>query len=248
MVRPLNGDHGVFTGAQLKAAIRPASRYTPKAAAVSVEQTSNLGGGRCWSLEEVRDVVSAASDAGLATHLDGARLFNAVVATGSTAREFASGFDSAWIDLTKGLGAPIGAVLTGSADFIADAWRLKQRWGGAMRQSGVLAAAGIYALQNHVARLSEDHDNAKALAHGISDHVGLVLDLATVQTNIVLWELRLAGIDATQFSAQLLDESGVRVSVMGAQTVRAVTHLGISRDDVSMAVASIRALLDRLRR
>ena len=143
MVRGLDGVRGVFTAEQLKAAIRPISRYQPRTHLVSVEQTSNLGGGTVWPLQTVKDVCMAAREYQLVTHMDGARLFNAVVASGVSAKDFATSFDSVWIDLTKGLGAPVGAVLAGSHDFIAEAWRWKQRLGGAMRQAGSLRPVGF---------------------------------------------------------------------------------------------------------
>ncbi|MCX7324724.1 MAG: threonine aldolase family protein, partial [Hyphomicrobiales bacterium] len=160
MVRGVQGARGIFDGATLRSAIRPESRYLQQTRLVSVEQTANYGGGAVWPLATLQEVVSVARDAGLILHMDGARLLNAAVASGLSARDYAGPFDSAWLDLSKGLGGPVGGVLAGTRDFIREAWRLKQRWGGAMRQSGFLAAAGIYALDHHVERLAEDHDNA----------------------------------------------------------------------------------------
>ena len=147
-------------------ALRPRAPKQPRSRLVSIEQTTNLGGGRIWPLEQLRSVLSVARDHGLRTHLDGARLLNAVVASGVSAAEYASAFDTAWIDFTKGLGAPVGACLAGSRELIDEAWRYKHMWGGALRQSGILAAAALYALDHHVERLAEDHRNATAAGGG----------------------------------------------------------------------------------
>jgi threonine aldolase len=169
MTRQLDGEGGMFTPEQVEAAIRPDDRYLPRTRLVSVEQTTNMGGGRVWPLERVRDVLGVARAHGLRAHMDGARLMNAVVATGVPAADYASGFDSAWLDFSKGLGAPVGAVLCGSRELIAEAWRWKQMLGGALRQAGVLAAGCLYALDNHVERLGEDHEHARLLADGLRD-------------------------------------------------------------------------------
>ena len=188
MSRTLDGEGGIFTAAQLEAAIRtPGSRHAPRSRVVSVEQTTNLGGGRVWPLDIIRAVLDVVRDHELRAHLDGARLMNAVVASGVSAREYASGFDTAWIDFTKGLGAPIGAVLAGSAELIAEAWRWKQMLGGALRQSGIAAAGCLYALDHHVERLAEDHQHARFLAAGLAALPGVRLDAGTVQTNIVIF-------------------------------------------------------------
>ena len=170
-------------------ATHPRSRYMPPTRLVSVENTSNLGGGRVWSLAQVEDVSRAARGLGLATHMDGARLLNAVVASGTPARAYAALVDSLWIDFSKGLGAPVGACLAGSRAFIEEAWRYKQALGGAMRQAGIIAAGGVYALRHHVSRLAEDHDNAKAFARGIAGLRGIALDPAHVETNIVIFDV-----------------------------------------------------------
>ena len=161
LLRPVNGERGVYTAAQLEAAIRVPLRQAPVSRLAWVEQTSNFGGGTCWTLEQVTAVCDLAHERGLRTHCDGARVMNAVVATGTPAAEFGRHFDSIWLDLSKGLGAPVGGVLAGTADFIERAWKWKQRLGGAMRQSGIIAAAGVYALEHNVERLAEDHDNAR---------------------------------------------------------------------------------------
>jgi threonine aldolase len=231
MIRVLDGEGGVFTGAQLSEALRPpGNRYMPRSRVVSVEQTSNLGGGRVWPLSVVRDVLSVAAGAGLRTHLDGARLLNAVVASGVSASEFASGFDTAWIDFTKGLGAPVGAVLAGSRELIDEAWRWKQMLGGAFRQSGIVAAGCLYALDHNVERLALDHSNARLLADGLALLPAVEIDVEAVETNIVLFDVP----DAPGLVHRLADR--VELQAFGAHRVRAVTHLDVSRVDVDRAL------------
>src|SRR5688500_578862 len=183
----LDGDGGIFTAQQLAEAIHPAGdRYGPRTRLVSVEQTTNMGGGRVWPLASVREVLDVARSAGMRAHLDGARLMNAVVASGVPAAEWASGFDSAWIDFTKGLGAPVGACLAGSRELIDEAWRFKQMWGGAMRQAGIVAAGCLWALDHHVDRLADDHANARVLADGLT---ALGLEVSPVETHIVIFSV-----------------------------------------------------------
>jgi threonine aldolase len=233
-VTALDGARGQYDEDAVAAAIRPESRYMPRSRLLWVEQTSNLGGGSIWPLTRIVTVTDVARRHGMRTHLDGARLMNAVVASGAPAREFAKPFDSAWIDFSKGLGAPVGAALAGSREFIAEAWRLKQQMGGAMRQAGIIAAGGVYALRHHVSRLAEDHANARRLAEGLSRLPGVVLDPASVETNIVIFELNSA-VDAKQMLAALLAR-GVRMGAMGPRTVRAVTHLDVSAPQIERAL------------
>jgi len=163
-----------------------------------------------------------------------------VVETGVAARDYAARFDSAWIDFTKGLGAPVGAALAGSRDFIAEAWRLKQQMGGAMRQAGIIAAGGIFALRHHVKRLADDHTNARRLAAGLAELPGVALDPATVETNIVIFELR-GALDAPAAVAALLAR-GVRMGAMGPRTIRAVTHLDVDAAQIERALMAARAV------
>jgi len=233
MIRTLDGDGGIFTPEQLEAALRaPGSRYMPRSRVVSVEQTTNLGGGRVWPLETVRGVLGVARRHELRTHLDGARLMNAVIASGVPAREYASGFDTAWVDFTKGLGAPIGAVLAGSEDLIAEAWRWKQMLGGSLRQSGIVAAGCLYALDHHVQRLAEDHEHARVLAEGLAALPGVRLRPEDVETNIVIFEVD----DARALVSRLADR--VELQALDARHVRAVTHLDVDRADVDRALAA----------
>ena len=188
MVNPLDSDDGTFTADQVRGALRQAgNRYQPVSRLVHVEQTTNLMGGRVWRFEELEAVLGVAAEHGLRTHLDGARLMNAVVASGVSAREWASLFDTAWIDFTKGLGAPLGACLAGSTQLIEEAWRWKQMMGGSMRQAGIVAAGALYALDHNVERLADDHALARTLADRLAEIAGVRLDPDLVETNIVVF-------------------------------------------------------------
>ncbi len=241
MVRPLLGARGVFGAEQVSAALRAPGRYTPNTRLVAVEQTSNFGGGTVWPLEAIRSVAETARGLGLALHMDGARLLNAVVATGVQAADFAQPFDTVWVDLSKGLGCPVGAVLAGSAELVGQAWQWKQRMGGAMRQAGIIAAAGSYALEYHVERLAEDHANAKAFAERIAELPGVTLDPATVETNIVFFEV--TTMTAADVAGRLA-ERGVRIGANAPNRMRAVTHLDLSAADVAEAAEVLAEVLD----
>jgi threonine aldolase len=238
MLNPLDGEGGIFTAEQVEAAIRPADRYAPRSRLVSVEQTTNVGGGRVWPLSTIRSVLDVARAHELLAHMDGARLMNAVVASGVSAAEYASGFDTAWIDFTKGLGAPIGAVLVGSRDLIQEAWRYKQMMGGAMRQAGIVAAAGVYALDHHVERLAEDHANARLLAEGLAEIPGVELEPDKVETNIVIFSVQ----DAVKVG-EALRAADVQVTRLDGTRLRAVTHLDVDRADIGRALEVMREVI-----
>ncbi len=237
-VTGIDGPRGQFDVASLDAAIRQPRRHAPPQTLMAVEQTSNLGGGAIWPPERLRAVAEAAHAHGLATHMDGARLFNATVALGVAPREMAEGYDSVWVDFTKGLGAPLGAALAGSEAFIDAAWRWKQRLGGAMRQAGICAAACLYALDHHVDRLAEDHDNARALADGLGRIAGIAAERP--DTNLVFFDTSGTGLEAQELAARVR-RRGVQISVMGRHRARACLHLGVTRADVETALAAIRA-------
>jgi len=244
MTRPLDGVHGIFSAEQVKAAIRVPGRHQPASRLLSVENTSNLGGGTVWPIERIREVTAVARDAGLGTHLDGARLLNAVVASGVPARDYAAPFDSAWLCLTKGLGAPVGAVLAGSAEFIDRAWRYKHQFGGAMRQAGIIAAAGIYALEHHVQRLADDHANARHFAQLIASIPGIGVDLESVQTNMVYFDTSGTGASAPEVRDRLRAR-GVRIGNIDDVSMRAVTHIDVERAQIEEAARVLRDVVER---
>ncbi|MGZ4278888.1 MAG: threonine aldolase family protein [Solirubrobacteraceae bacterium] len=242
VITVLDGDAGRFDAATLEAAIEahPAGdRYSPNPRLVCVEQPTNLWGGRVWPLAQIEGVLGVARRHGLRTHLDGARLLNATTASGDAPAAVARGFDSAWLDFTKGLGAPVGAVLAGSRELIDGAWRWKQMLGGALRQAGIVAAGGLHALDHHVQRLADDHARARRLAEGLAELPGAALDPATVETNIIVFGVA----DARGFTARMEAEHGVRVGALAPGTVRAVTHLDVDDAGIDRALAAARAVL-----
>jgi threonine aldolase len=236
-VTGLTGEGGQFDPASLLAALRQPSRYSPPQTLLEVEQTANLGGGTIWSLDRLNAVAAIAHENGMATHMDGARLMNAVVATGIPAAEMAAGYDTVWLDFTKGLGAPLGAVLAGDAAFIDAAWRWKQRVGGALRQGGLCAAACLYALDHNIDRLAEDHANALILARDLAQVPGL--SVQPPETNLVFIDTTQSGITAQEL-ARRAGQAGVLISVMGRHRARACTHLDVSHDQVLEAAVAIR--------
>ncbi|MBN1425560.1 aminotransferase class V-fold PLP-dependent enzyme [Candidatus Fermentibacteria bacterium] len=238
----VEGRRGVFDAAKVADAIRPVGDdHFPRSRVVLVEQTSNMGGGTIWPIATVKEVCDLAHGHGLACHMDGARLLNAVVATAIPASEWAAHFDSIWIDFSKGLGAPVGAALAGSEEFIRDAWRWKLQFGGGMRQAGIIAAGALYALDHHVERLAEDHAHASVLAEGLQSIGGITVE--PVETNMVFFDVSGLGMTAEIFHDRLLQQS-VRVSYMEKSRVRAVTHLDISRAQVLQAIDIIRELAE----
>lgn len=241
-LRPIDGARGMFTRETVEEAIRMPHSHHSRSCILSVENTTNLGGGAVWPIDEVRAVTELAHDKGLACHLDGARLMNAVVQSGVAAADYASHFDSITICFSKGLGAPVGAALAGSGDFVAEAWRFKHMFGGAMRQAGIIAAGALYALENNVGRLSEDHANARRLAEGIADLPGIQVDLDGVETNIVILEVDASQMTAAELVARM-SEVGVDFFALGPQTCRLVTHMDVSAKMIDEAIDSFRAVL-----
>ena len=223
-VNMIPSERGTFTGRQVIDAIRPDDPHYPRTRLVCVENTHGAGGGTVWTPQQLADVAGAAKAHNLALHLDGARLLNAAAAQAVPVREITAPFDSVTLCLSKGLGCPIGAVLAGSKAFIEAAWRAKKLLGGAMRQSGILAAAALYGLEHNLARLPEDHANAKRLATGLSEIPGVRIDLSQVQSNIVF--LTVHGLTNDEARARL-DAEGVRLSGSYG-SIRAVTHSSCS--------------------
>ena len=242
-LRTLPGDRGMFTAAQVRAALRDGAPHTQYSRLVSAENTTNIGGGAVWDVGALDAVAAVAHENGLATHMDGARLMNAVVASGQPASAFARGYDSAWIDMSKGLGAPVGGVLAGSREFIAEALRFKHQFGGAMRQAGIIAAAGIYALENNVDRLAEDHANARRFARLIAQIDGIDVDVDAIETNMIFFEVTHARFDAAEVAEKLLAR-GIRIGAVGARRMRAVTHLDVDAAGVEEAARALARVMN----
>jgi len=233
-MRPVRTARGFLTPDQVREALRPANIHIPPTGLVCIENTHNRHGGTCCTPEEIAAVAEAAHAAGVPVHLDGARLFNAAVALGRQAREFARPVDSVTVCLSKGLGAPVGSVVCGDRALIARARRLRKMLGGGMRQAGVLAAAGLVALERMVDRLAEDHANARRLAEGLARLPGLRVDLATVQTNIVIVQVARPG-----GAAPLVEGCAarkVRVHAIGPDAIRCVTHKDVDAEDIGRAL------------
>jgi len=239
MTLGLTGLDGRITPEQIRAAAAPSTKLADqRAAVVSLENTHNNAGGRAWPLAELEDVVTTARELGLAVHLDGARLLNAATALGVAPAAITSRFDTVTLCLSKGLGCPLGALLAGSSELIERAWREKHLFGGAMRQAGIVAAAGVYALDHHVDRLADDHARARRLAEALTE-AGVALDLERVETNFVQIDLAPLGLErAAALSA--VREAGVGLSATIHPTVvRAVTHLEITDEDIDRAAELI---------
>jgi threonine aldolase len=239
-LRGLTGARGQFNADTLLEAIRPKTRYAPPQRLLEVENTANAGGGSCWDPQRLRDVTDLAHEHGLATHMDGARLMNAAIATNTSAAELSAGFDSVWLDFTKGLGAPLGAVLAGSSEFIGQAWRWKQRLGGSMRQGGICAAACLYALDHNIERLAEDHSNARRLASGLAQIPGISVE--EPETNLVFFDTTETGLTAEQLHDRVRPH-GLTFSISSRYRARACTHLDITPTDIDTALGLIRAAL-----
>jgi threonine aldolase len=243
--RTIEGDYGVLDVSQLEDKVRPVNDHLVRTRLVCLENTHNRRGGRVYPLEKIQAIRSWARGQGLLMHLDGARLWNAVVATGVPARGWAEQFDSVSVCFSKGLGAPVGSALAGTRDFVTRARRNRKLFGGGMRQAGVLAAAALYALDNHVERLAEDHRKARVLAQAVADTPGLRLDPPEVETNIV-WFVVEPECGPAKDVAQALRERGVLVNSSGPRHIRACTHLDVSAAQVEQAADAIRRVGARL--
>lgn len=243
--RTIVSPHGIFSAAQLANAIREPSRTAPRSSLVCVEQSTNFSGGAVWTLPEMQSVRDSARSRGLRCHVDGARLFNATTATGITASAYCAGWDSAWVDLSKGLGCPAGAVLCGDAPFIEAAWQWKYRLGGAMRQSGVLAAAGLYALDHHVNRLEDDHANAQTIWEHLKDCTAIEFDPGKPVTNILRFSFTDSIVRTADYVAACMAE-GVRVRAIDERYVRAMTHIDVTKAAAVQAAQVLRSVAERL--
>ncbi len=236
MIEAIEGRHGRFGVDELDAVTVPSTKSADQRPAVlALENTHNSSGGRCWPVDELDSLTVAARERGLRTHLDGARLLNAAVATGVPAADLGRRFDTVTLCLSKGLGCPLGALLAGSADTIERAWRGKHLFGGAMRQAGIVAAAGLYALEHHVARLAEDHARARRLASGW-EAAGLPVDLDQVETNFVQLDVGVLGLDRSDALARLQDAGVGLSSTIHPTIARAVTHLDVDDEAIDRAI------------
>jgi threonine aldolase len=238
-MKALETEDGIFTPEQVRDAVNPpGDLHTAPTKVVCLENTHNGGGGRCWPLDHLRAVVAEARRHELNVHLDGARLLNAAVAAGLAPADYGREFDTVTLCLSKGLGCPLGALVAGSRERMAKARRMKHLFGGAMRQAGIVAAAGVYALEHNVDRLAEDHANARRLGEGLAER-GLPVDLDQVETNFVLVDVGPLGLAADEAVARLRAE-GVLLSFAARKDVlRAVTHLDISCEEIQQAIERI---------
>jgi threonine aldolase len=241
-VNLIDGKRGLMEVEQIKAVVRTPNVHHAPTALICLENTHNRGGGSVWPLDKIRAVQELAHSVEVPMHLDGARLMNACVATGLAPKDYAQYFDSCTLCLSKGLGAPVGSLVIGSKDFIARAHRFRKQFGGGMRQAGILAAAGIYALEHNVERLAEDHLNAKRLAQGIAEIDGLDVDVNAVETNILFFHVRKPGLTVPMLLDRMRAE-GVLMGGTGPHTIRAVSHLDVSKDGIDRAVEVLRKLV-----
>jgi threonine aldolase len=241
LTRTLRGMHGILDPQEIRKAIRPESLHSPRTALICLESPTNRGGGTIYPPPLLQEICELAHGAGVAVHLDGARIFNAAIAMGVPATTFARWADSVMCCLSKSLAAPVGSLLAGRHAFIERARRFRKLLGGGMRQAGVIAAAGIVALETMVDRLGEDHDNARLLAEGLGGIEGIEIDLKRVQTNIVIFAVRHPTITASTLSRRLREER-VLVHQISAESIRCLTHKDVSRADVERALAMIRKI------
>jgi threonine aldolase len=246
-LKQLEGPDGTFNGRDVTDAVQQPGHQRSRTRLVAAEDTNNRAGGAVWPVELLDEITVTSRELGLATHLDGARLVNASVASGLSCSRIAAGFDSAWIDLSKSLGCPVGAVLAGTDGFIKEARWAKHLFGGGLRQAGILAAAGLYALDHHVDRLAEDHRRARALAEWLLEIPGVELAQTRVDTNIIQFDIGASGAEPDAVLARAA-EVGVRFGHIRDSVLRAVTHLDVSDEDVANAAAVLKHVLDGAKR
>lgn len=244
-VRALDGDFGILDLSQFEGKVRPNNEHLVRTRLVSLENTHNRGGGRVFPLAKVEAISAWAWGNSLIMHLDGARLWNAIVASGIPANQWAQHFDSVSVCFSKGLGAPVGSALVGSREFIAKGRRIRKLFGGGMRQAGVLAAAALHALDHHIDRLADDHRNARVIAEAISETPGLRLNPPEVETNLVWFEVDPELGTAKDVTATL-KQHGILVHAAGPHTVRACTHLDVSATQAEQAAETIRKHVSKL--
>jgi threonine aldolase len=244
--RTVDGDYGILDVTQLEDKVRPGNDHLVRTRLVCLENTHNRGGGHIYPLEKIRAIRQWTSAQGLLMHLDGARLWNAVVATGIHAHTWASFFDSVSVCFSKGLGAPVGSALAGPREFVTRARRIRKLLGGGMRQAGVIAVAALYALDHHIERLAEDHRNAQVISAAIADTPGLRLTPPKVETNLI-WMSVDRQLGTAKDVAAALKEHGILVHVPGPQSLRACTHLDVSAAQAERAAETIRKVVRQFR-
>ena len=237
------GERGILNPEQIQRDIRIPSMHTPATRLICLENTHNRGGGSIYPLEKIKAIHSIAVENDILMHLDGARLLNACVATGISARAYAQYFDSLMFCFSKGLGAPIGSILAGSKSFIKRAHQARQRLGGSMRQVGILAAAALYALENNVARLADDHKHARILATELAKIKGFQVNPEHIETNIVIFDVSQSGFSVAEV-LEKLKAKGILMVQFGHTLARAVTHLNLSRDDIETTIRVVHELFD----
>ncbi|MFQ5592202.1 MAG: threonine aldolase family protein, partial [Phycisphaerae bacterium] len=243
-MRLLPGQRGLFDAEAVRSAIRPANSHYPRSALVVVENTHNRGGGSCWPIDSIKAIRDVADRFGLRMHLDGARLMNACVATGNSPTDYTRYFDTVSICFSKGLGAPVGSAVAGSAETIQRVHRFRKMFGGGMRQAGIIAAGALYALENNIERLADDHANAKRLARAVADMPQISIDLNSVETNIVYFDVDRA-FGSAQRLCDMLREHDVWMLPVAAQRVRGVTHLDVSAHDIERAITALARILGK---
>jgi len=241
-VRTLRGRHGILDPDEVRRAVRPPNIHHPRTSLIGVENTHNRGGGAVYPLETLRAIRRIADEHGLAVHLDGARLFNASAASGVDVREYAAQADSVTFCLSKGLGAPVGSVVVGAREVVDRARRARKLMGGGMRQAGVIAAAGLVALETMTERLREDHENARLLAEGLARLPGIEIDLARVESNILIFEVKRRDLDAPGLILKLA-ERGVKALAVSDTGIRMVTHKDVSRAGILRALEVLKTIL-----
>ena len=240
----LKGVRGILDASQIEEAIRPDDHHFPVTRLVCLENTHNRGGGSIYPLEKISEIYRLAKSKGLLLHLDGARLWNASMATGIKPEEYAQWADSVSVCLSKGLGAPIGSLVAGSKSFIDRVHRFRKMFGGGMRQAGIIAAAGIYALDHHIERLKDDHQNARRLAVGLKEFKGVSIDPKHVETNIVIFDVSNTGMTGAQVS-EAMKKEGVLIHAFSRTQIRLVTHLDITSEDIETALKAFEKILRR---
>lgn len=239
-IHPLKAENGILSVKQINSAIRPDNEHFARTKLVCLENTHNRAGGTVYPLERIEQISTFAKANNLKLHLDGARLFNAVVASKTDVKEIVKHFDTVSVCLSKGLGAPIGSIIAGDDDFFYKARRIRKSFGGGMRQAGFLAAAGIFALENNIKRLEEDHENARLFGEEINGVGGIEINLESLQTNIVILDISETKFDSKEDALAALRNEGILLVAFGDGKLRAVTHLDVSKKQIQIACEKIK--------